>query len=108
MKRSDTSGNQPSIGSKRNAGANATNQTSKNATKNVRKPWANTTNQAVAATASKTVGGAGEGPAAFIEADAATDSFYSHTNVVNNTGGERVKVAVRCRPLLQHELSRND
>jgi len=40
--------------------------------------------------------------------------LFSTSEVFNNKttgqigGGERVKVALRTRPLLQHELSRND
>jgi len=35
-----------------------------------------------------------------------TNSFYDNQN--NQIGGERVRVAIRIRPLMPHELQRND
>lgn len=48
---------------------------------------------------------------AFINAEDAGDTAYSLPTAETGRaagGGERVKVAVRCRPLLHHELQRSD
>jgi hypothetical protein len=36
------------------------------------------------------------------------NSFYGGDTIMNGAGGERVKVALRIRPMMNHELSRGD
>ena len=89
-------------GQKKNVAANSTSRTSKTAT---RKPWG-VTNANPHATKDPA-----EGATAFINAEDATDTSYSAPNDSARTAGttgERVKVAVRCRPMQPHETQRND
>ena len=72
---------------RKNTSANATSHTgAKTGGKNARKPWGQ--------------GAAAGNQTAFIDADGAGDSQYSGGNSAIGGPGERVKVAVRCRPLL--------
>ena len=36
------------------------------------------------------------------------NSFYGGDNMMSGVGGERVRVAMRVRPLMSHETSRGD
>jgi hypothetical protein len=36
------------------------------------------------------------------------NSFYGGDSMLSNVGGERVKVALRVRPMMPHEMQRGD